>query len=551
MSTPKSPEVTVRREGAWFVRAVRLPRLVAAALVSAPLGISTIPSAGAEPELPRVYLDTTHAAPPGRTIRVPAGRDFQAALNATQPGDTIVLEAGATFTGPFTLPKKSGSGWILVRSSAPDSSLPRPGIRITPAYATAMPKVVTPNSGPALQTAPGAHHFRFIGIEFRPAPGVFSYNLIALGARDTSEAGLPRDLIFDRCYIHGDPIKGGRRGIALNSKATAVIDSYLSDFKEVGADSQAIAGWNGPGPFKIVNDYLEGAGENVLFGGADPSFSGLVPSDIEIRGNHFSKPLAWRVGHSSYAGTPWTVKNLFELKNARRVLVEDNLFEYNWQHAQTGFAVLFTVRNQDGTAPWSTVEDVTFRGNLVRHAAGGINIHGRDSPNPSRQTKRILIKNNLFDDINGARWGRERARLFQILNGITDLVIDHNTGFQDDAVIVAEGTPHTGFIYRNNLTPKGDYGVHGADKGEGNSALTAYFPGALFVKNVLAGASPSQYPAGNFFPRSLEDVGFVDRAAGDYRLAASSPYKNAGTDGKDIGADIDALRRSSTFSLRR
>ena len=47
-------------------------------------------------------------------------------------------------------------------------------------------------------------------------------------------------------------MKGTRRGIALNSGATAVIDSHLADFKEVGADSQAIAGWNGPGPFKIV-----------------------------------------------------------------------------------------------------------------------------------------------------------------------------------------------------------------------------------------------------------------------------------------------------------
>ena len=150
----------------------------------------------------------------------------------------------------------------------------------------------------------------------------------------------------------------------MNGRDIAVINSYLSDFKEVGADSQAISGWNGPGPFKIENNYLEAAGENVMFGGADPAVHGLVPSDIEIVRNHFAKPLRWKMDHPSYEGTPWAVKNLFELKNARRVLVEGNLLEHNWPHAQNGFAILFTPRNQDGRAPWSVVEDVTFRNNV-------------------------------------------------------------------------------------------------------------------------------------------------------------------------------------------
>src|SRR5438876_10664025 len=62
------------------------------------------------PELPRVFLDTTLVAPSGQIIAVPAGGDFQAALNAAQPGDVITLQAGATFTGPFTLPNKTGTG---------------------------------------------------------------------------------------------------------------------------------------------------------------------------------------------------------------------------------------------------------------------------------------------------------------------------------------------------------------------------------------------------------------------------------------------------------
>jgi len=54
--------------------------------------------AATEPELPLLYVDTADAPSNGRTIAVPAGGDFQAALNIAAPGDVIALEAGATFT---------------------------------------------------------------------------------------------------------------------------------------------------------------------------------------------------------------------------------------------------------------------------------------------------------------------------------------------------------------------------------------------------------------------------------------------------------------------
>jgi hypothetical protein len=232
-----------------------------------------------------------------------------------------------------------------------------------------MPKIDTPNRAPAIRTAAAAHHYRFVGIEVTArgatrSTGPYSDNNVVYlesGGGQTSPSQVPTEIIFDRCYIHGTPTGSVRRGIAMNGARMAAVDPYLSDFHEVGADSQAISGWNGPGPFKIVNNHLEGEGGNLMFGGADPSIPDLIPSDIEIRGNHFFKPLSWKIGHPTYAGTPWSVKNLFELKNARRVLAEGNLLEHNWQHDQNGFAILFTVRNQDGGARWSTVEDVTFR----------------------------------------------------------------------------------------------------------------------------------------------------------------------------------------------
>lgn len=496
-------------------------------------------SASSAPELPRLYVDTTYVPPSGRSLRVSAGGDFQAALNQARPGDVITLEAGATFTGPFTLPNKPGSGWIIIRTSAPDNSLPPPGTRIAPSYDKLMPKLQA-TSGSVILAAPGAHHYRFIGVEILPKRGVFLYNLVQLGSREKSVEDLPHSLIFDRCYLHGDPKKGSRRGIAMNSRHTAVIDSYLSDFKEVGQDSQAILGWSGSGPFKIVNNYLEGAGENLMFGSGDPAIRNLVPSDIEIRRNHFAKPLSWKLGDPRYEGTPWTVKNLFELKNARRVLIDGNLFEHNWPHAQNGFAILFTVRNQDGSSPWSVIEDVVFTNNIVRHAAQGINVLGLDDNFPSQRTKRILIKNNLFDDVGNPRWGGG-GTLFQLLRGAADVVIEHNTAFQSGKIIMADGEALTGFVYRHNIAPHNESGIIGTGTGAGTPTMARYFPGGVIRKNVIAGGHPDRYPPENFFPASLEDIRFADREGGNYRLAASSLAKRAGVDGKDLGVDFDAL----------
>src|SRR2546428_4796937 len=124
----------------------------------------------------------------------------------------------------------------------------------------------------------------------------------------------------------------------MNGVNNTVVDSYISDFKAVDVDSQAIAGWNGAGPYVVRNNYLEAAAENILFGGADPSIDGLVPSDIRIERNELSKPLSWKGGNSM-------VKNLLELKNAKQVVIDSNILENSWAAAQPGYAVVFTPRN--------------------------------------------------------------------------------------------------------------------------------------------------------------------------------------------------------------
>ena len=500
-------------------------------------GGGPIPPPGpTDPTLPTL-LNTAYTAPTGATITVPAGGDFQAALNSAQPGDQILLAAGATYVGPFTLPVKAGNSWILIRSSTADANLPAEGQRMKPSYAAVLPKIVSPNSGPAVQTALGAHHYRFLGVEITTTEPSLNYGLVLFGdggAAQNSLALVAHDLILDRTYIHGNATVSLKRCVSLNSAASAVIDSYLSECHAAGQDAQAICGWNGPGPFKIVNNYLEGSGENVMFGGADPAIANLIPSDIEIRRNYFFKPLAWR------ASGAWSVKNLLELKLGRRVLIQGNIFENSWANAQTGFAMVMWSADETGPTTWAQTADVWVRENIIRHAGSGLQLTDKGTF-PALPVQRVRFDNNLWQDISTS-WGGD-GRLFQVASNtgqLTAIKFYHQTGFADNTLITIVSGVTQQFEFANNIVNHGQYGIH-ADNASEKTALDLYMPGYIFAGNAVIGGTAASYPIGNFFPTDLNAVGFVNAAGGDYHLTASSPYKNRGTDGTDPGADITAI----------
>ena len=241
--------------------------------------------------------------------------NLQSAINAAQPGDTLLLRAGETFVGNFILPAKTASStaFITIRSDAADSVLPGPATRLVPSgrsgantSRTLLPRLLgaggTATSVPVIRTLPGAHHFR---LEFLEVDGTAQLGYETLIAVGTDKADTPpHDIVFDRVYVHGHATKGQKRGIALNGGSTDVLNSYIADIKSASYDSQALAGWNGAGPYRIVNNYIEASGENVMFGGSVPAKSGLIPSDIVITGNDIAKVTAWRNPILAAPGSP-------------------------------------------------------------------------------------------------------------------------------------------------------------------------------------------------------------------------------------------------------
>ena len=481
------------------------------------------------------------AATSAATIRVPPGADLQAAIDRAAAGDIIVLAPGATYTGNFVLGVKPGDATIIIRTDLSDN-LPAPGSRIGPEHAPLLAKLRSATNDSVLRTAPGAHGWRLELLEFGANRGGAG-DIIQLGDGSSAQSSLtqvPRDLVIDRCYIHGDPDVGQKRAIALNSGQTIISGSYITDIKGVGFDTQAIAGWNGPGPYRIENNHLEAAAEVFLLGGATPGIRDLVPSDVVFTRNYVGRPVAWR-------DLKWQIKNLLELKNARRVLIERNLLENNWAAAQAGYAIVLTPRGERGAAAWAVVEDVTIRLNVVRHVAAGVNILGHDDAGPSGLARLIQVTQNLFYDVSSRNWGGNGFFLL-VGDGPSDIIVDHNTIVQTgnvvDAYGVKQGTPVPieRFVFRDNITFHNAFGVHGAGRGTGNDTLQTFFPGVTFENNVLAGGRSTIYPAGNFFPTVAELMDqFVAPDQDDYRLKPESRFRQSTGGGASLGAPIGQL----------
>ncbi len=554
-------------------------------------------------ELPRVTVPSamSDTPAPGAIITVNAGGDLKAALNNAHCGDTILLQAGATFAGPFKVPAKNCDigHWIILRTSAPDSALPAEGRRATPCYAgvaslpgrpqyacnnpqNVMAKVQMTIAGDGpFRFVDGANYYRFIGLEVTRPVGTRGK------ARLISGFGTVDHLVIDRSWLHGQAQDETHNGVSLSGMTNvAIVDSYLNDFHCIAktgscVDSHAISGGvsnTQDGPFKIQDNFIEASGQGVLFGGGAAT---LTPADIEILGNHFWKPWHWKAGNTPFVGgpngNPFIVKNHLELKNAARVLVDSNLMENNWGgFTETGFGIVITPKNQHSLfghknlCPLCQVTDITVRYTHVAHAGGGFQLATAISGNgkgggPALAGTRWSIHDVVLDDLSAQYVGAGTA--FEIMNAwptnpLNTVTINHVTAFPDFGthMIIAgniyASAPMYGLVFTNNLIVTGQYPVWSTGGGASNCAyrdvpittISNCFLNSTFASNGLIATPstfpPATWPAQNLFPATIDDVEFANYNSGNYELIPASPYKYQGSDGKDLGADIAGLNQA-------
>jgi len=565
---------------------------------------------------------------PGGVVNIAAGNAtaLQNAFNTAACGSTIVLPAGSSFSGSFTLGLNCGATqWLTIRTSAL-SSLPPEGTRATPCDAgvslPSRPFTCTgqPNSmaqlvgnggfDETLRILPGASHIRFIGIEIAArsvAAGAQVQNIINM------QPGATNHIVFDRCWFHGTANQAVVRAAFMQDGVSyvGVVDSSATDIHCINntcTDSQFFQGGLGSltkAAFKGVNNYVESAGTNSMsFGGGGAT---VMPTDFEWRRNYQYKPMIWNPACVAPLpascrlpnGTPvtydnlgpYSVKNILEVKDIIRALIEGNVMENNWMHAdQNATAILLTPKNQSGNqCPLCVERHIVIRYNHILTSGGflqSVNAPADDgglATEGSHYTVHDNVAENLafagdsspgfnFNTYGVSEWSHVTLPLNSTFIQ-HDIHIFHNTLLQSQTLNAMHqmdgpaGVQMTGMVFRDNIVPYGAYGMNqisnSACAGPLGTNFTTKINGCwlhtggagsyVHANNAIVGGTGT-WPAGNVLPANLAAVGFVNPITylGDYRLCtgvgtpggackAASPYHNAATDGKDIGADITTM----------
>lgn len=317
------------------------------------------------------------------------------------------------------------------------------------------------------------------------APNVRMLNTLLLGNGDPNQFLLEttpnaHNFVFDHSRAIGSD-NGQRAGWKCHSAGSRMfyssIENILRTPQMAFTDVQALGGYAYTKDFIAYKSLFEASTENVMFGGADAPSEDLIPQDIEFYECIFSKQEKWRQ-------VPGSVKNIFELKNAKRVLVQDSIFRGSWADAQVGFGILLTIRNQDGSNPWATIEDVQFRRCIMRDIAHGISILGTDYTHPSSILKRVTI-----DDLTIENMGPS-GRTLQLISGsqyltLRKISVKHLPSI-NNTIMTFDGTPlHTNLVVDGCYFDEGEYGIHSPDHQLGTPTLEAYAPGYIWTNNTV------------------------------------------------------------------
>ena len=472
-------------------RALRPLSLLCATVSATVAEPASLLSQGA-PELPRGIPQVPANLATAACTQKVSGSGLQSAVKRAKGGAVLCLDAGERFTGQLVLPQRGDNGWVVIRT-APASSHPAPGTRIRPSQSSSLAQLATAGGAPALASEPGARgwYLALLDITIDPDfPKVTS--TIVNFVRGSS------DLVLDRAFVHAGTEQNVQRCVVLNSAATTVINSWLDDCHGKGFDSQAILSWESDGPVLVDNNTLAGAGENVMLGGADPKEPGVQPTDFTFTRNHIVTPPEWN--------RKWSKKNVFETKNARRVLIEGNVIEGSWVDGQIGYALVLKTANQGGRCTWCSSSDVTIRRNFIRRAAGVFWIIGKDRGVVDSLTRRFLITENWAEEIGEGMYGGA-LQLVSIVQGATDFTIERNTllggNIKNDFMVSPPVRSGIRLVFRRNVLSRGRYSLHGC-----GGPIANCLPGAQLSGNVFVG------PGGGMLGPGFSTAGSLAGALG-------------------------------------
>lgn len=381
-------------------------------------------------------------------VVITTSTELDVALAAAAPGATLTLSPTLVYTPALTLTKA-----VTLQSVVPAGRMV--ATTLLPSFLNGI-KVL-------------GNDITLLGLEVKNSNHLTDIVVITGG-----------NIMLDRVRILGDVAAGAKRGIAANGNGNVtIIRSYVDDCFQAspGNDSQAIIAWDMAPGLLIEDNFLRSGSEGVLLGGADNASAARIPTDVTIRGNLITARPEWMARAVG-------VKTRLELKAGKHVLIERNFVEYCWKQGQGGFLLTLTVRNQDGTSPWMTIEDVVIQDNAFSHGSAAINVQAIDDVHPSGRLARVTIQRNQFTDLDPVFYSVDAmsgsTKLVQISAGPQALMLVANTFTERTPTVRRFATTlyFLGAPRSDDLTVTGNtwmpttYGVFGGGSTAGNNPVT-------------------------------------------------------------------------------
>jgi len=225
--------------------------------------VASFPTADAQyPALPQTFYRHFRIVMSGTSILVRAGATCNASNR--QFGDTILLDAGATYSARYAAVKRTGSGWIVIRTSL--RRLRRPGTL----FFSCCPRSSTNSTGPRYRPLRELM-IRFTGVNHEAA-------LTKPGICCLADGPAANRWMFPTWFSIAFSMHGVLVGLRRELRLIALGRRHrLFHLKSASSrlDTQAIA--CGMSPYQ---DYVEGSEENVWSAGGSADRES-VPSDIE------------------------------------------------------------------------------------------------------------------------------------------------------------------------------------------------------------------------------------------------------------------------------
>ncbi len=390
------------------------------------------------------------------------------------------------------------------------------------------------------------NNITFTGIRWRALAEYANTNILIDNDAATTVSQMPKQIVFDRCWIDGNDRNDGRRGIRAEAQQLAMLETWITDIS-LNAETTGIHAWDGAGFQYYRNVMTEAAGIGIMFGADAPTDATFIPHDILCYRVASAKREKWMPG-GLFDGRTRTIKNNWECKKVKRWTVFECASVNHRDDLGQSHSMIIKNGNPGGL---DTTQDVAVLRHDFYRVANGFSFLGRGTEETTDLT-RVAAVDLRFRDVGYYAAGGS-TQPWSLQGPVDGFIYDRVTEIIAPAKTVSYGHPFYGsggnarnVWMANTIMRSGDglaggpagftavYGTEGVRTGWGQAANCYVGANVFYGGNALFNKATA-------YPQSTE---YADAAAAGINAttgALTGDITTRGVGGSTPGAKISAI----------